>query len=494
MADLFKGSNQKVIAMAIRALMAESTEEAQYRPYLNTGGPLDIVTGKYVPTTTGTWAMSAGLGFTTAVIAKAHKFKSTLLNGAAVNALARFPDAQMFLYDSETSTVNKPRLAGFSNLYLDEPDKREIHLQELEERMHLFDPGTAQGESLDHWVDFMKSIRDDKIAHFKDYEVETELLDTSTMKPYRMMMPTLIGIDSWTEALVAQLNLKNEEITADTEMSKQRTVSMEEGLKKAMLMRQMTNICQKGGMYAFLTGHLGQKFDIGGQPSQKDMTNMGQGETVKAMGNRFYFLMSVIIKINNAFPLIAKADKMESEYPSASGHIGATELQELLLTVIRSKNAGDGMQLSTVMSKAFGIQTGLSYYNNLTNSRYYGLGSSGKPRNPMLPDYNLGRTKINDACKEYKIQRMLELTYEYMMIQQTWNLQSQPFDYSMPFDLFVEKLNGTGYAIDDILNSRGWWTYKGAKVERELLTLPDIMMILDGSYKPKFFAVTSGKA
>ena len=134
--------------MMIRRLMAASEQDsAKYRPYINTGGPLDIINGKFIPTVDGGFALSGGLGLTTAIIAEANKFKSTLLNGSAINALARFPDSQFFVNDSEYSSLDPYRLASMSDLYFDEPEKRENHIKDLVSRISLFDPTTPQAES-----------------------------------------------------------------------------------------------------------------------------------------------------------------------------------------------------------------------------------------------------------------------------------------------------------------------------------------------------------
>jgi hypothetical protein len=474
--------------MAMRLLSAGlSSEEARYRPYINTGGPLDIITGKFMPSTTGTWILSGGMGSSTAVIAEANKFKSTLLNGSLINGLARFPDTQFFLNDTESSTVDKQRLASMSTLYLDEPEKRAAHIEDLKTRISIYDPSSNQAESLEAWFDFMKQIRDEKVTHHKDYEVETEILDPDTMKPHRMMLPTFMSIDSWTEAAVRQVNVKNDSFDADTEMKEQRTIHMEEGWQKSRLMRQLQPICARAGIYLGLSGHLGKKIAMGTSPNKKDMQHMGQDEAVKSMSNKFYFLMAAIIKINNTKALTDKNDNRESDYPSDE-HIAGSELQRLMITLVRSKNINSGSQTTMVSSQRFGIMNALSYYDYLRENKYYGMGTANKVRSPLLGDLNIGRTKIFDQSKDYKVGRALELTYQLFMIQSTWTLMGQPVDYSIPIEQFAEKLATSSYATDDILNSRGWWTYKGAKVERDLLTLPDIMMIINGTYKPKFLS------
>jgi hypothetical protein len=476
--------------MAMRNLAAlADMENTQYRPYINTGGPIDIINGKFVPAVSGGHALSGGCGISTAVIGGPNTFKSTLMNGSMINGMARFPESEGLLYDSEFGASDSSRLARFSDRFLDEPEKRAAHIESLESRLTILDPTSDKAETLDAFFDEMKRIRDEKIAHAKDWEIETEILDPTTMKPYRMLLPTFIGIDSWTESKVRQLSVRDEEHTGDTEMSSQRMIHMEEGWQKSRLMRQLPAICAKGGIYSFISGHMGKKQSLDGRPVKKDMTHMGQDETTKAMGPKFNFLMSSIFKIDNAVKLTQKDDHRASEYPS-EGNVAGTELQKLMITLVRCKNAPSGAQTQAVASQRFGIIPGLSHYDYLRSNKYFGLGAPNKVRNPILGDMNLGRTKIFDAVLDYKVARAMELTYQLYVIQSTWTLMGQPVDYSISIEKFAELLLGgsTGYAADDILHSRGWWTYTGAKEERSYLTLPDILQILNGSYKPKLLS------
>ena len=479
--------------MSTRRMMSSAdVEEAKYRPYLNTGTPIDILSGKYIPTVDGGYALSGGAGITTSVIATGNKFKSAMQNSTMMNAMARFPDSEAFIYDSEMATIDKVRLSNMSNLYLDKPEEREAHIADMVSRIEMHDPTTGPGESLDAWFDYVKTKRDYKIAHAKDMMVETEILDPDTNKPYLMLLPTFVGIDSWTQAPVKQLNVRNEEFTADTETSKQRTIFMEEGLKKAQLMNQLPNMCAKGGLYAFLTGHIGKKFSIDGKPTAKDLQYMGQDETVKAMGPKFYFLMSSIFKIASTSALEYAGDRRESHYPSAQHGIASKELLELNISAVRLKNAGSGSLTQLVMSQKFGLQTGLSFYNCLSNNKYFGLGSPNKVRSPLLGDLNIGRTKIFDASRTYEVQRAMELTFQLFFIQSTWSKMGQPVDFWIEVEKFAEMLaSSTSIGINDVLNSRDWWTYTDAKdtlkdAERPFMTLPNILMILNGTYKPKF--------
>lgn len=479
---------------AIRRLMVvEQEESSDSRPYINTGGPLDMLNGAFVPTVDGTWGLSGGLGATTAVIAEANKGKSTLLNSAAVNAMARFPYSDFAMGDTEFSTLNKDRIANMSDLYLDEPEKREKHIEDLKKRISMFDPTHDKMASLDAWFDYLKEMRDEKIKHHKDFTVESELLNPQTGKPYLMLLPTFASVDSWTEAMVRQLNVKNEEFDADTEMKDQRTINMEEGWQKARLMRQLPGICAKANIVVLMSGHLGKKINVGSTPNKKDLQYMGQDETAKAMGNKFIFLMNTIFKIGNTEAVVEKTDRNKSEYPSKEEHVSANELQRLLITQVRSKNSPSGYQGSVISAQRSGILPGLSYYDFMRNTgKYDGLGSPNKMRSPLLGDEDIGRTKIYDKIDDYKTRRAIELTYQLHFVQNYWTLTNLPIDFSIDLQTFAEKLMGSNsIAVDDILNTRGWWTYKGAEgIDRNYLTLPAILQMLDGTYTPKFFNTT----
>lgn len=477
---------------ARRLLVNVDLEEAKSRPFINTGGPLDMMTGKFVPGVNGNWMLSGGLGATTAVVAEANRFKSTLLHGSAINAMARWPESEYLDNDTEGAAIDKTRLANMSDLYLDEPEKRADHIDDLKSRISILDPTTSRGESLDAYVDYIKEVRDEKIKRAKDIEVETEILDPETNKPYRMLLPTFAAVDSWSEGMVRQMNIKNDEFDASTEMKEQRTMHMEEGWQKSRLLRQIPTICAKGGIYLLMSGHMGKKIAIGNTPNKKDMAFMGQDESVKGMSSKFYFLMSSMIKISNTIALTDKVDRNKSEYP-ADDHVAANELQRLMITLVRCKNAASGNQTQMVSSQKFGLLGGLSYFDCLRENKYFGLGSPNKVRNPLLGELNIGRTKIFELSHDYKVRRALEITYQLMFIQACWTLRGQPVDYGIPIEELAEKLMAAGnsYAIDDILNSRGWWTYTDANVDREYLSLPDIINIANNTYKPKWFAVTN---
>ena len=231
-----------------------------------------------------------------------------------------------------------------------------------------------------------------------------------------------------------------------------------------------------------------------GKPTKKDMAFMGQDQSAKSMGNKFYFSMHSMFGINNSAPLVNKVDRKLPEYPLGDT-VSNNELMELDQVLIRSKNSPSGASFKVVSSQGHGVESSMSHYHFLRTNKYFGLGSPTKTRSPFFPDLDIGRTKIMAIAHGYKLSRALELTYQLFVIQSSWSMHNQAVDFSIPIEKLVEELAKTSYATDDILNSRGWWTYMGAdgkpKSDRPFLTLPDIICMINGTYKPKFFAVKS---
>jgi hypothetical protein len=476
----------------------EGTEEdsAGYRPYINTGTNLDILNGKFIAGFDGRVILSGGLGNTTATIAEGNKFKSTWQHGNMVGAMERWPGSQGRIYETEFGSIDTGRISRMSQFHHDDPEKRALHVTDLSQRIKVYDVGTETGEHLESFMDYMREIRDEKMKNSKSWTVETEVADPFTGKPYRMLFPTFIGIDSWSEALVKHVDTRNESYDGDTEMKEKRTIHLDEGWNKSYLMRQLPGICVQGGLYTMLTAHLGKKFAMDpGKPNKKDLTHMGQDEMAKGVGPKFLFLMNTIIKIANATELRHDADKSQTRYPSKNSYVSATDLMELALVIVRSKNGASGYQASAVASQAGGIIPGLTDYRNLGDKfKYAGLGSANKVRTPWLDNLDLGRTRIYDQARDPFVARALEITYQIAFIQSNWNLSLLPAHFTTPIDDVVELLSKQGYATSDILHSRGWWTYTDSGIDIPYLSLDDILRIASGTYKPKFIPVSNHTA
>lgn len=467
--------------------------DSAFSPFLNTGTLFDFATGRYIPGLMGSTILLGGIGLTNGITGKPQVFKSTQAHGLAVNILARYPQSEYLIYDSEFSQGDKERLARASDMYLDDPIKREAHILDLIERIVVINP---EDEDLESFFARVKMVAKAKNDNKKDFIVECPFNDPRTNKPMQMYIPTLVAFDSWSEshALSAMESLNDK----DASDSKNNTWFMGDGRVKKLIMSQLPSLAAKYGIYFILTAHIGKVVDMGSfMPTPKDMQYTKQGETLKGVGSAFSFAVGNVIEARKAVPIVIDGGK-ESQYRvPGSPMTHPTEFSRVDDVVIRCKNNNSGTHFSLVMSQKFGLNNNLTNFDALREAKYYGLGGPNAARNPrpvLLPDVVLPRTQVLEKMNNsYEVARAVELLAQLLTVQTKWTLEDQVVNFSITPEELAEKIHKGGYLMSDILNTRGYWSY--GEHERPYLSLFDIVAMIEGKYKPKFIKVgTPAKA
>lgn len=469
-------------------LTAVGASDALYLPYLNTGTMVDVITGAFVPGTDNHRILNGGLAATNGVMGKPQVFKSTLANGLIVNVLARYPRSECYINDTEFSLGNKQRILGMVNLHQDDQTQRELLLKEMEDRLIITNPTE---HDLETFIEVVKKIAEEKFKHKKDYTVQIPLLDRHTGKPQQMFVPTFVGIDSWSKGRVrSALEVLEKNLASSSDTN---TVFMKEGLAKTKIMGLIPTLAVKAGIYFTLTAHVGDKIDMSGGygPPAKDLQYMKQGEKAKGVGSDFMFLVSNLIEARSASVLV-DADK-ECEYPLVTGITAPNEMSSVTMILTRCKNNNAGAQFTPVMSQSNGLETALTDYHYLRKNDYFGLSGNKQHHQPKLyPDVTLSRRTATTKLMDYKTARAVELLAQLCYVQHSWTMRDETAPFSMtPEELTDALVARSGYAMDDILNSRGWWTY--GEHPRSYLSLFDVLDIASGKYKPKLISM-SGSA
>ena len=306
-----------------------------------------------------------------------------------------------------------------------------------------------------------------------------------------MLIPTFVAIDSLSKARVKSAADMMDKYAASSPETN--TMFMRENLAKTKIMAMIPRMAVEAGIYFMFTAHVGNKIDMSGSygPPPKDMQYMKQGQSVKNVGSDFTFLVSNLIESTSATVLM-DSDK-ECQYPLTSGLTGPTELSTVNAILVRCKNNSSGVQFKPVLSQTRGLETELTDYHYLRNNEYFGLMGSKINHSPiMCPDVKMTRTNAHTKLMDYKTARAIELLGQLCYIQNNWTIRGEHVQYRMtPEELTDALVKRSGYAMDDILNSRGWWTY--GEHPRSYLSLFDVIGIASGHYKPKLIAVTPPK-
>jgi hypothetical protein len=446
-------------------LTSLNTGNNGFMHYLNTNTLMDLTTGAFAPGVDGNSILNGGLAFTNAVGARPQTYKSTVIESYAIAVMEIFPDAQALVNDTEHSLLQE-RIINFNDSVLLPKSNT------LSDRFTLIDKTNPESYA-EPFLEKIKAICQDKEAHKKDFMVESPFMDPKTMKPYMMWIPTLVGFDSWSEMssnAVYEMYEKNDVGSSGVNM-----VYMKDGGIKTKIMSMLPSLAAKYGIYFIFTAHMGDKYNLDGfGPVSKELQYMKQGDKLKKVGADFNFLVSNLFELRGA-SLLQTKDK-ECLYPD--NYSTATELSSVNEVLCRCKNNGSGSQIQLIVSQQTGVQSDLTNYHYLKENKYAGLSGNERTHSPvLLPNDSLQRTKVRDKLREYKTARAIQLLAQYYYIQNNWVLRNSPIDFSNSIEKFAEKLiaNKT-YAIDAILESRGYYTYD-KKNTRQYMSIFDAVQL-----------------
>lgn len=445
-----------------------------FYPYYNTRSPIDICVGQFNRGVNGEWLLDGGMGPVNGISARSGYFKSTTVDKIAIDLLEIYPDSEYFKMDTENTSTSKERFVSLAN-------GRDI---DIANRVHL----TNKGElNLKEYCAMIQSIGEAKLKNKNDFLIETPFLNIETGKPLSILMPTFISLDS-----ISNLSTDNnlEAIEAGIEDKRNNTADMHDGRIKKRLLDLFITWAYRYSFCFFVTAHIGEKQDIDpSRPTPKQNQWMSNLEKITNAGKNFLYLPNLSLQLTKLHPLVD--DSKNPLYPSgiASTELEKVEINRLDVKVLRGKNNITGTIIPLVMSQHLGILQDLSFYEYLREIdgrvKSGEAGPSGfvvrgyNRYSPMLPDVAMNRKNIRQVCAEnYKAKRALEIMFQFVWITRYWNLSKFPFNIPTTLEQFVNGINqSNNLAMNDILESRGYWTYN-KKDDRQYLSIMDIFELI----------------
>lgn len=448
----------------------------RYLPYLNTGTIIDLVNGSFVSNGDG-YVLAGGIPCTRSTSGRGNLGKSTLHNCLTINTWSRCPGAQYLLFDDENSQ-SRERLLASADVPI--PSSNEFLI-------------TNQTE---YYAEDIYAIIADKMEErrkiMKDIMVEIPIINPSTGKKHLMPIPVFFDVDSYSRLPLRQIDDLLSDTKKDINDKDKQTIFMKEGLAKKKMLSQWINMAARYGMYFGFTVHTGNRGpDIGGNPNvppPKILPDMRQSDKFRGAGEDVTLLPSMGVDLRGAMQLISD-DKTDAQYPDDT--TGPTDQIAMSVVVVRGKaGVGSGAQASIVATKSRGIDSALTNYHLCRVNEYFGMGGKGAARNHstvFTPDVSMQRTTVSTKIRDPKIARAVEILAQLCYINRYWTTEGVPIDITIPPEKLAEQLFKTTYAMDDILNSRGWWTYDDSAYPNPYLSLIDVIAIATNQYTPKYF-------
>lgn len=452
--------------------------------YFNTGTLLDFEMGRICLAENNDLLIGGGFGNSiTAVQGSGNTFKSTSLLSFLIKTLDIYPGSNLIVIDTEGSIVSDlTRLARFSS----QPGL------DVLKNIHPIQGCTHNVATLYELIDHIIKLRES--MNTGDLYVDTPFINFETGKTIRVRIPLFILIDSWSEVMAAEAqDIINKEGLSGGKIN---TVSMVSGNKKSIMFQQLRLLSEKYGVSFIISTQLGQKFELDPfAPKTKQLQEMRHGEVTKGASSKYNYLVSGAYQIMSATPYF-DSTKKECQYPYSELTL-PKDLFQLTLKFIRNKANMTGNDISSfVFSQRDGLQSGLTNFDYLKHMGAWGL-TPNKPgqtyyASDLIPDKKYSRKTIRKAINEdYETERALEICMQLHYVQHNWGeteevkkRYSKMINPSDLYDKFVNK--GSSIKLQDILNSRGYWTYDKTN-KRPYMNIFKIMDLIEkgGEVKTK---------
>lgn len=457
------------------------TEVDPHRILFNVGSLLDIPTGKYVRGQKGENIMNGGLSLLTAVAGRGNTFKSTFAHYMMLSAASKVASSgimpYMNTYDTEMN-IDLERLNSFAQRF-EAFEGKDLHHEEIwsvtDKTLHLGN----------EWFSLLKNfLKGEKLKNKKTYTFETPFLDKDG-KPVSTLFPTFGEIDSISEFETADITeMQNKNELGD---SGGNTIHMRAGLAKTRLLMELPGLCNSTGHYMIITAHVGQDMAIAAGPMSapppRKLQHMRQGEKMKGVTDKFFFLPSAVWQTVNASLLNNQTTK-GPEYPKTNKDIevGSQDLNIVTIKQLRNKSGPSGFTIPVIVSQREGVLASLTEFHYIKENGRYGLEGSLISYNLVLyPQTKIGRTTVrSEIDKDPLLRRAIKITADLLQIQQYY--KELPIEIPSVED-FYKKLDEE-YGWDLLLNTRDWWTFKNYEHPVPFLSTLDMVEMYHGKYVP----------
>lgn len=452
------------------------------KPSFNIGACLDIPTGSALEGKYGETIISGGLAAVTGIVGTGNRFKSTLehyMNLTALDRIMSVTASSYGLYDTEMNIDEN----GLRRMYkrfprLNNPDIIDSGVWEITDKVQYY---------ANEWFEIYKEFLNNKRKAGDKLKMDTPFLDRDGKTSMRHTIATMQAIDSFSEFESADVA----KIMNDNELGEAggNTVHMRMGLAKTRFLMELPVLALGSSGYTTLTAHVGKEIVMASGPMTpqptKKLQHQKAGDKIKGVTDRFFFLMINCWDNQNAKPYINQSTK-GPEYPRiGDAHIDLDpDLNIVTIRQLRGKNGSTGYSIDLLVSQSEGILPELTEFHYCKTNDRWGL--NGNDRNYQLalrPDVSLQRTTVRTKLQEDPmLARAMNITSELLQIKQFW----PGFDKELmctPQELY-EDIMKLGYDWEELLKTRGWWTYNNDKHEIPFLSTIDLLKMRKGKYTP----------
>ena len=461
-----------------------STEKVKPKILINIGCLMDIPTGFIVTGKKGESIINGGLPQISGLVGRGNNYKSTIMHYMALSAYDKISashETNMVTYDTEMNTFLE-RLEDLSKRFEHIPNdiiRSNKGLWTVTDKSQM--PGNKFALILNEYSENKIKDKDSKITIecFKDpYED----------KPLSTLLPSFVEIDSLSE-FEAESTI--EMLSNDLDGSDTNTFAMKQGLFKSKFLSTLPRLASMSNTFILFTGQVSNKINMATGPAAmaqpvKDLQYLKQGDSIKGISNKFFFLLNSAWFLHTASLLKNKSTE-QAEYPVDTSSNQSNELNVVKLTQLRSKSGSSGYTISVIVSQDEGVLPTLTEFHHIKENNRFGLSGNNVHYNlDIYPDVSLSRTTIrNKIDSDPRLRRAINITSELLQLS-IFNpeLETQGL-MCTPKELY-EDIKKLGYDWNVLLDTRGYWTIDQYTNKVPFLSTVDLLKMRKGLYTPYF--------
>lgn len=455
-------------------------------PVPNLGGMLDIPNGNLEYGIRGEAITNGGLQHITAIVAEGNVGKTLLLCHMMTMLLAHYIESSNLVYENENNFKKvRQRISALTNcpdlLYSEDEIASLGNVDENDLKRSKFTT------IANYWGDeIYESIRKKILERMKD---KKQLLETPFMnhdgKPIKIFPFANWGIDSFSMFKASnQQDFNNKSIGS----SKRNMENMKDGGVKAQLLRELPSLTTKGGLTVIMTAHIGKEHQIDPmKPVSKILAYLAQGKKIKDVSEKFLFIPQNVILMYGVKTMWVSSSDKTCYYPrhGASDETKSlTDLQTVNIISLRNKAGISGAPYELVCSQTEGYLPTLSEFHYCkTNNRFGIIGNGEYMSMVFYPEVKFTRNTIRGLIKsDPKLCCAIRLTSEILQITRYWPLVAEEV-YLTPEEIYTT-IKEKGYDWDELLQTRGHWTFDQYTNPVKFLSGMDLLNICRDLYIP----------
>lgn len=456
-----------------------------FYPMPNTGTIMDISAGHWVDGVHGQSILNGGLALFSGIGALPNMFKSTLAAAMGGALLRAFPTAIVHAHDTET-TMQQSRVERLMRAGM------ELGLGEVNDGESLTQEGRLFfTTSVDHdgteLFDILKEMCKER-HNDKSQQLELEILDPNTGKPYMYYHPIMEFWDSLSG--LKTKDAKEKMAKSDVGTKDMNMLAMNFNMGKSQIVEQAPDLTAKHGVYLCFTAHVGQKYELDPyKPSVRKLRWLGGEVTLKRVPENTTFNTGNFYVITKVAPM---SDGGTDQFPRTPDEksLKSPDLIEVTLVNQRGKFGFSNLPLPLAFSQSDGLLAALSNFIYLRENGKYGIvGNDRFYALALTPDIKMQRTTVRTVFREnYSVAHasLILLEMHYMFTRQ---LDMYVRYLCEPTELY-EDIKNMGYDWDLLLNTRFWHgPLNKSKDDIPYLSTMDLLKMRLGEYHPYWYPI-----